>query len=87
MPIKHLHHDIVAYQEVSANKEMIGATIVTVLDCLTEEEALKKAKSLISRPFYFLQKIYECRTCAVQAEQLANSRYLTAKLGKHLDNE
>ena len=84
--MKHLHYQFVAYVE-KEGREFIGGTLIDVLDCANEEEALEKVKTVLQRPLYHLMKVWECSTCSTQQEQLANSRYLTTLLGKHLKND
>lgn len=66
----HLHWKFVAYDEELDNHQLMWAVSVSVLGYHSEETALEAVKALVVRKNYKLQQVYECNTCAFQAQQL-----------------
>lgn len=81
---KHLHHNFIGYEKMDGNS-FIMAVEVIVDGYNSEEEALIRAKEILKRPFYSLRKVWECSTCAKLEEQVGMTRWLLAKIGKHLE--
>lgn len=81
--MKHLHHKIIGYKARKGNQITEGVEII-VDNCKTEKEAVIKAKSIVNRKGYLLQKVWECDSCTDSKEQLANQRYLSALLSNFL---
>lgn len=84
--MSHLHHVFTGYTK-QEGQTLHDIVEITVVDCKNEDEALKKARDIITRPFYRLHKVYECSTCQFQEEQLASQRYMAAFIQNHLRGE
>lgn len=78
MSKKHLHWVFVAFDERGKfdKTQILYAVTVTVEGQATEKAALRKAKQLVKRKYYFLQKTYECSTCAFQEKYLKEMKKL-----------
>lgn len=59
------HYKVIAYEkEDEITHQITGFANVTINHALDEDNAIEQAKKLINRPFYKLQEIWECHTCA-----------------------
>lgn len=70
MANKHLHWLFIANSGKEENGNWKEAMEITVVGNSSEEIAREAAKNIISRPYYFLLKVWECTTCAFQEKYL-----------------
>ena len=73
--IDHWHFEITGYVEaVPERMELRDSVQIIILDADTEEEAISHARAKIKRPFYRIQKVWQCNQC--QKEDLSNELQL-----------
>jgi hypothetical protein len=57
--MKNLHWDFIASDKQEKDGRFLKASRVSVIDAQTEREALKKAKKILKRKIYWLEKVGE----------------------------
>ena len=65
----HLHWQFIGYEEKTENGQLNGASEVDIINYANEEDALDAVKKILSRPQYFLKKVFECNTCDAHKKQ------------------
>lgn len=62
--MKHLHFQIVGCDNLDKidGRSMYKDATVVELNCETEEEAMQRAKEIVKKNYYFLEKVWECHT-------------------------
>lgn len=82
----HWHFQIAAFEKIDKEKGiMYGMSIVEVIDCDTEEEAMKRVKQKIKRNGYFLQKAWQCSHCLASLRQNETAERLTKVMKQQLE--
>lgn len=60
----HLHWEFVAYEHQD-EKGYHYSISISVIGFDTEEDALIRAKQIVTRPFYKLNRVWECVSCNI----------------------
>ena len=82
----HWHFQVVAYKEKNEiSHQFIDSVTIDILDCDTEEEAIKRAKGKIKRNGYYLTRAWQCNSCLFNLRQSENVTKIAKVMKDHTE--
>ena len=82
----HWHFQVIAYQKKDEQtRQMFESVTLDILDCDTEEEAIKRAKGKIKRNGYYLTRAWQCNSCLYNLRQGETAEKMNKLLKGHLE--
>ena len=81
--MKHKHWKVIGFDEYNEKGDLKMPVEITMIDCLTETEALKQAEKTVKRKHYTLRMVWDCNTCSVEED----SKRIQQKAEKLIDQQ